>query len=238
MAAPPLRRALSNDQIMRIFAGVTFARGAAEANGTTPPGEHAVRDALIAAGACSGDIVYYLSMIARGLNAHPSFTRAERLSRLRAFSDPFDFDVKAQASAKATFGYAFIPRRPNPNEVRADANKANWPRALTDEQLAAICLEVDMAHTMGSMPQGAEADRLTTPDEAIRDELVRSGALPGDILCFVSRLILGITADPTMSADERDREIRRRCDVYGLDVQRRPAGTGSEAYTLTPRSVH
>ena len=223
---------------MRIFSGVTSARGAAKVSGTSPPGEHAVLDALIAAGACSGDIVYYLSMVARGLNAQPSFTPAERLRRLRSFCDPFDFDVKADASAKATFGYAFIPRRPNPNDVRAEANAANWPRALTDEQLDSIFLEAGIAQSMGSMLQGTQADGQTNLDEAIHDELVRRGALPGDIMCFVSRLILGITADPSLSADERDREIRRLCDAFQLDVERRPAGTGSEEYTLTPRSVH
>ena len=85
---------------------------------------------------------------------------------------------------------------------------------------------------------GAQADCLTALDEATRDELIRRGALPGDIMYFVSRLILGITADPSMPADERDRHIQRLCDAYQLDVERRPAGTGSEQYTLSPRSVH
>lgn len=237
MAARELKRALSNDEVMRIFARVQFARGAAESRGATPPGEHALLDALISAGACSGDIAYYLSMIARGLNAQPSFTRAERLQRLRAFSDPFDFDVRADASAKTTFGYAFIPRRPNPNDVRAESNAAHWPRALTDAQLDSIFQEVGVALSMGSMLGGAQADRLTTLDEATRDELIRRGALPGDIMYFVSRLILGINADQSMPADERDRHIQRLCDAYQLDVERRPAASGSE-YTLTPRRVH
>lgn len=214
-----------------------FVRGAAQARGATPPGENALLDALISAGACSGDIACYLSMIARGLNAEPSFTQAERLPRLRAFSDPFDFDVRADASAKKTFGYAFIPRRPNPNDVRAESNATHWPRALTDQQLDSIFQEVGMAMSMGSMLGGTQAERLTALDEATRDELIRRGALPGDIMYFVSRLILGINADQSMTADERDRHIQRLCDAYQLDVERQPSGPGSE-YTLTPRRVH
>jgi len=138
VAGPNLKRALSDDDVMRILARVSFARAAAVAGGTKEPGEHAVRDALLRAGACSGDLAFYLSMIARGLNAEPSFTRAERLRRLRGFSDPFDFDVRTDASAKKTFGYAFTPRHASPNDLRAAANDAQWPRALSNEPLDSV----------------------------------------------------------------------------------------------------
>jgi len=86
--------------------------------------------------------------------------------------------------------------------------------------------------------EGSETDRLAAFDVATRDRLIRSGALPGDIMYFVSRLIRGINADPSMSAGEREGHIQRLCDSYQLDIERRPAGIGTEEYTLTPRSVH